>query len=159
MDLAVPACVFKCQRQDLWYCDWDWAVCMCQTWSRPGQRRKRTEKNSRARGEKRAHHPSAHDVKWEALPCALNPLSAGPLIQSQPPPYLIRHQHGRDLQCLPCSFTILCVCLCLGQCITWYDSSRVIWRLMLSCWEQLFWQVCLFSHQTLMIVFKWQDTF
>lgn len=35
--------------------------------------------NDRVRGE-RAHLPSAHDVKWEAQPGALNPLSAGPLI-------------------------------------------------------------------------------
>ena len=33
------------------------------------------------------------------------------VIQSQPPPYLPRLQHGRDVRGLPCSSTSLCVCV------------------------------------------------
>lgn len=84
---------------------------MCQTWPQLLKLQRKTaahttewdrggkgvRESSRIRGEERAHHPSAHDVKWEAQPGALNPLSAGSVIQSQPPPDLPRHQHGREM--------------------------------------------------------------
>lgn len=69
----------------------------------------RGRNNDRVRGGKMAHYPSACDVQWEAQPGALNPLSAGPLLQSQPSAPL--HVSGMGETCVVCSMVSLC---CVG---------------------------------------------
>lgn len=56
-----------------------------------GEKGERSERKQQSNREQRAHHPLAHDLKWEAQPGALNPLSAGTLIQSEYAPCLTRH--------------------------------------------------------------------
>lgn len=84
-----------CARPGLnWWNDVEQNRC---TYTRHGQSRGKKERKQQRQRENRAHQLSAHDMKWEAQPGALNPLSASSFIQSQPPPYLPRHQQGRDL--------------------------------------------------------------